>query len=455
MRWVIPGDLVTLGVQTVLSSFFFSILGLRRCEPRRRAPCEPRLQRRIRVREHIAPLLPRGASVLDVWDAATACSADHPQPRRPGPHRHGRLVRPTTHIPVQEFDGHTLRWTTAVDVVLLVDVLHHADDPMRLLKEAARVARQAIVIKDHVQPGWSTGRRSASWTGPGNAAHGVACRTTTGPPRSGRSRSSASAPPSRPGKPTSVSTPGRRRRSSIATSISWRGSAPARRSGPRDGSPVPERPADGPALRPRRRCNRDAAWLRHTAGHASDAAGCRTTREQSPRAPNACCSSQVPHHDFIDVYTGGLSYLHAAALKIFGFDLRAPREALFVLLVGWVPVLYYCFSRFERPVDGGRPDAARGHVELSRVSCGAASWYILVLGTFGVAALLRFIDDPRHRGCAGRRGRRSHRSRQGLRRFFHRRRHALPDVSGAGDQGLDTGRPLRVWFGVLADRGWP
>ena len=31
MRWVIPGTiLVTLGVQTVLSSFFFSILGLRR-----------------------------------------------------------------------------------------------------------------------------------------------------------------------------------------------------------------------------------------------------------------------------------------------------------------------------------------------------------------------------------------------------------------------------------------
>ena len=31
MRWVIPGTLlVTLGVQAVLSSFFFSILGLKR-----------------------------------------------------------------------------------------------------------------------------------------------------------------------------------------------------------------------------------------------------------------------------------------------------------------------------------------------------------------------------------------------------------------------------------------
>jgi len=29
---------------------------------------------------------------------------------------------------------------------------------------------------------------------------------------------------------------------------------------------------------------------------------------------------QVPHHDFIDVYTGGLSYLNAMALQAFGFE---------------------------------------------------------------------------------------------------------------------------------------
>jgi SAM-dependent methyltransferase len=85
------------------------------------------------------------------------------------------LVRPATHIPVQEFDGLTLPVDDlAVDVILLVDVLHHADDPMRLLKEAARVARQAIVIKDHVQAGWVDRQtlRIMDWTG--NAAHGVA-----------------------------------------------------------------------------------------------------------------------------------------------------------------------------------------------------------------------------------------------------------------------------------------
>ena len=40
------------------------------------------------------------------------------------------------------------------DVVLFVDVLHHTSDPLPLLAEARRVARQAIVIKDHLCDGW-------------------------------------------------------------------------------------------------------------------------------------------------------------------------------------------------------------------------------------------------------------------------------------------------------------
>jgi SAM-dependent methyltransferase len=85
------------------------------------------------------------------------------------------LVRPRTHIPVQEFDGLTVPMgDRAVDVILLVDVLHHADNPIRLLTEAARVARQAIIIKDHMQAGWFDRQtlRLMDWTG--NAAHGVA-----------------------------------------------------------------------------------------------------------------------------------------------------------------------------------------------------------------------------------------------------------------------------------------
>ena len=57
---------------------------------------------------------------------------------------------------------------------MFVDVLHHTDDPAMLLREAARVARQAVVIKDHVASGWTATAllRFMDWVG--NARHGVA-----------------------------------------------------------------------------------------------------------------------------------------------------------------------------------------------------------------------------------------------------------------------------------------
>jgi hypothetical protein len=104
---------------------------------------------------------------------------------------------------------------------------------------------------------------------------------------------------------------------------------------------------------------------------------------------------EVPHHDFIEVYTGGLSYLHAWAMQAFGQDLRAPREALFVLLVGWVPVLYYCIARFVPPFAAGGLTLLAVMWSYPAYPAALPSWYILFLATLGVAALLRYIDDPR------------------------------------------------------------
>jgi SAM-dependent methyltransferase len=63
--------------------------------------------------------------------------------------------------------------SASVDVVLMVDVLHHTDDPTILLREAARVARTAVVVKDHLREGLGARLtlRSMDWVG--NARHGV------------------------------------------------------------------------------------------------------------------------------------------------------------------------------------------------------------------------------------------------------------------------------------------
>lgn len=52
-----------------------------------------------------------------------------------------------TTLPVTFFDGKTLPFSDqSVDVVLLLWVLHHAEDPSAVLSEARRVARRAVIV---------------------------------------------------------------------------------------------------------------------------------------------------------------------------------------------------------------------------------------------------------------------------------------------------------------------
>lgn len=57
---------------------------------------------------------------------------------------------------------------------MLVDVLHHTDKPSVLLREAARVWRQYVILKDHTRNGIAARAtlRMMDWVG--NAHHGVA-----------------------------------------------------------------------------------------------------------------------------------------------------------------------------------------------------------------------------------------------------------------------------------------
>jgi SAM-dependent methyltransferase len=76
---------------------------------------------------------------------------------------------------VDTFDGKSIPYGEgSFDVVMFVDVLHHTSQPMTLLREAVRVARHAIVIKDHLAEGSLAHLtlRVMDWVG--NARHGVA-----------------------------------------------------------------------------------------------------------------------------------------------------------------------------------------------------------------------------------------------------------------------------------------
>jgi SAM-dependent methyltransferase len=84
------------------------------------------------------------------------------------------LVRPVTHIPVTPYDGAVLPFEAeSFDYVTIVDVLHHTDDPAAVLREAARVATQSVVVKDHLREGLLAGPtlRLMDWVG--NRGHDV------------------------------------------------------------------------------------------------------------------------------------------------------------------------------------------------------------------------------------------------------------------------------------------
>jgi SAM-dependent methyltransferase len=133
--------------------------------------------RRVRVLlSHLAPLLPPHGTVLDVG-AGDGHVARALMDARPDVQIEGidPLVRPDTQIPVREFDGTTIPYPDgSYDAVLFIDVLHHATDQIALLREARRVARQAVIIKDHLCDGFLARPTLRFMDAVGNRRHGVA-----------------------------------------------------------------------------------------------------------------------------------------------------------------------------------------------------------------------------------------------------------------------------------------
>jgi SAM-dependent methyltransferase len=133
--------------------------------------------RRVRVLStRLAPLFPQGAKVLDIG-CGDGLIAKLIGEQRPDLSLDGIdvLVRQQTHVPVRYFDGrHIDSPDKSYDAALFVDVLHHTTDPASLLREAARVAKQCIVIKDHTRNGLLAGPTLSFMDWVGNAHHGVA-----------------------------------------------------------------------------------------------------------------------------------------------------------------------------------------------------------------------------------------------------------------------------------------
>ena len=134
-------------------------------------------ERRVRtLASHLSAILPRNASVLDVGCGSGQLARTINQERIDLSFVGiDVLLRKEAYIPVQAFNGRTIPFSSdSMEAVMLVDVLHHADDPLVLLREAARVARKTIIMKDHLLEGMFAESTLRFMDRVGNARYGVA-----------------------------------------------------------------------------------------------------------------------------------------------------------------------------------------------------------------------------------------------------------------------------------------
>lgn len=106
---------------------------------------------------------------------------------------------------------------------------------------------------------------------------------------------------------------------------------------------------------------------------------------------------QLPHSDFGEVYTGGLSFIHALAFRVFGVNLMSLRICAFLFFLAWLPAVYYVALRFISAIAAGLITLLAVVWSYPNYPASMPSWYNLFFATFGAAALLRYLETRTRR----------------------------------------------------------
>src|SRR5438046_6522928 len=84
----------------------------------------------------------------------------------------------------------------------------------------------------------------------------------------------------------------------------------------------------------------ERGWVPHDAGSLAQSA-------------ERVLHGELPHRDFDEIYTGGLSLLNALAFRVLGPSILTLRLVMFAVFLAWLPALYYVASRFVGSIAAG------------------------------------------------------------------------------------------------------
>lgn len=102
---------------------------------------------------------------------------------------------------------------------------------------------------------------------------------------------------------------------------------------------------------------------------------------------------ELPHRDYFEVYTGGLAYLHAFAFKVLGENFASMRIVLFLFFLAWVPTFFWSASRLVTDWVAGVVTLMAVVWSMPNYSAAVPSWYNLFFATFGMAAMLKYLEQ--------------------------------------------------------------
>lgn len=114
-------------------------------------------------------------------------------------------------------------------------------------------------------------------------------------------------------------------------------------------------------------------------------------------AAHRVLAGELPHQQFTDNYTGGLSALHATAFRLFGENLFSLRELAFGCFLASLPLTFWCFKRLLNTFWAGLATFCAAGWSYPNYVASMPSWYNLWLALAATAAALKWIETRRRR----------------------------------------------------------